>query len=265
MICTVDQMLKTCADQIGYCEKKSNANLDSKTANAGSANFSKFGRDVSIPKYWNGNKNGFDWCTSFITACLIYSCGGTPNGGSANEKYFADVKKIQPYTSLGASCKYQTNAYKNAGKWSSTPKVGYQAFFTRGHTGIVEKVGASSITLIEGNSNNRVERRTYKFPNNIFAGFGIPSYGKAQEKPKEEPKPSTPSSSTTTPSFVQYNGKVTPSNGLNVRTGAGTSYKKIGALKCGTTVTIKEEKNGWGRIAYNGQSGWICLSYVKKV
>ena len=267
MIPTAKEVLAVAASQIGYCEKKTNAWLDDFTKNAGSNNYTRFGRDVSNPKYWNGNKQGQEWCTSFVCSMILYAAGGTPNGGVKNEKYFADVKAVQPYTSLGASCKYQTNAYKNAKRWSETPAVGDQAFFTRGHTGLVEKVGTKTITLIEGNSHNKVERRTYSFPNAIFSGFGKPNYAeeKKEEPKKEDTKPSTPSSSVPTQSFKPYLVVVTPSNGLNVRTGAGTSYKKLGALKCGTKVKVLEEKSGWGRILYNSKAGWICLTYVKKV
>lgn len=59
--------------------------------------------------------------------------------------------------------------------------------------------------------------------------------------------------------------KITPSNGLNVRTGAGIGYTKIGALKYGTIVEVLEEKNNWGRILYNGKNGWISLQYTRAV
>jgi hypothetical protein len=66
-------------------------------------------------------------------------------------------------------------------RFFSEPQVGDQAFFKRGHTGIVEKYDGKTITLIEGNSNNKVERRVYSFPNSIFSGFGRPYYAvKAQ-------------------------------------------------------------------------------------
>lgn len=260
MICTAKEALAVAVSEIGYKEKKSNKDLDSKTGNAGSANYTKFARDTK--GYW-GNKQGFEWCTTFVLYCFCKGCD--PDFPENKDAAFADVKKIQPYTKYGASCKYQTEAYKNAKRWSSTPAVGYQAFFTRGHTGLVEKVEAKRITLIEGNSNNKVERRTYTWPNSIFSGFGMPKYApeKVEQKPAASTKPST--GTTTKPAFVAYSAKVTPSNGLNVRTGAGTSYKKLGALKCGTTVKVLEEKNGWGRIVYNGKAGWISLNYVKKV
>lgn len=244
---TVAEVVKIAESQVGYREKKSNTNLDSFTANAGANNFTKYARDTK--GYW-GNKQGLEWCTTFVLWVFWEACG----------RSFDAVKKVQPYSPYGASCKWQTSAYKSAKRWSDKPEVGYQAFFTRGHTGIVVGVSGNKITLVEGNSNNRVEKRTYSFPNAIFTGFGVPNYAaeKKEEPKKEDPKPATSA-------FTPYNAKVTPSNGLNVRTGAGTSYKKLGALSEGTTVKVLEEKDGWGRIVYKDKAGWICLAYTKKV
>lgn len=60
---------------------------------------------------------------------------------------------------------------------------------------------------------------------------------------------------------VNYKVKVTANDGLNIRTGANTSYKRIGGYTKGTTVTITKESNGWGKTS----KGWICLKYTKKV
>ena len=243
---TAQDVLKVAAAEIGYCEKKSNSQLDDKTANAGSNNYTKYARDLYKAGYWNGNKNGYDWCTTFCAWCFWMAAG--KNKDKAIE--------VQPYGSLGASCKYQTGYYKKVNRFFSNPVVGDQAFFTRGHTGLVEAFDGKKLTLIEGNSNNKVERRTYSFPNEIFSGFGRPFYT-AASVPKEEPKP--------VETFLQYKGKVTSTNGLNVRTGNSTSYKKLGALKYNTVVTILGEKAGWGRINYNGKDGWCCLNWIKKV
>ena len=304
MIPTKEDVIRIAESFVGYKEKKSNAYLDDFEKNAGSNNYSCFARDVSIPKYWNGNKQNADWCTSFITACLIYACGGKRNGGTANQKYYEDVKSVQPYTSMGASCAYQTSKYKSVNRWSATPEVGYQAFFKRGHTGLVVAVNGNKITLVEGNSNNRVEKRTYSFPNEIFTGFGMPRY-------KASPNPSVKTHnvvSTDTPEriarkygitpaellaankakyptitidfirdgwvliipehkegFVAYSAMVDAENGLNVRTGAGTSYKKIGVLPYGTKIKILEVKDKWGRHLYNGKDGWSALQYTRKI
>ncbi|MBR4986557.1 MAG: SH3 domain-containing protein [Proteobacteria bacterium] len=49
---------------------------------------------------------------------------------------------------------------------------------------------------------------------------------------------------------------------LNVRTGPSTDYSKIGSLSSGARVTVLEEKNGWYKINYNGQEGWISAAYT---
>ena len=42
----IDAIIATATAEVGYLEKKSNAQLDSKTANAGSGNFTKYWRDI---------------------------------------------------------------------------------------------------------------------------------------------------------------------------------------------------------------------------
>ena len=43
---TVDKVLKIAESEVGYLEKKSNKDLDSKTSNAGYNNYTKYGRDM---------------------------------------------------------------------------------------------------------------------------------------------------------------------------------------------------------------------------
>ena len=58
-------------------------------------------------------------------------------------------------------------------------------------------------------------------------------------------------------------GKGTVTTTLNVRSGPGTGYTKVGTLASGTAVTITETKNvsgvSWGKI---GTDRWICMTYV---
>lgn len=53
------------------------------------------------------------------------------------------------------------------------------------------------------------------------------------------------------------------SGGLNIRSGPGASYEKMGRLESGETVTVtKVQSNGssqWGKI----DRGWICMDYVE--
>lgn len=55
---------------------------------------------------------------------------------------------------------------------------------------------------------------------------------------------------------------VTASNGLNVRKGPGTSYSKLGALAYKTTVNVLGTTDGWYKINYSGQTGYICSQYT---
>ena len=54
---------------------------------------------------------------------------------------------------------------------------------------------------------------------------------------------------------------VTPSIGVNIRSGPGTSYGKVGAYPMGTVVDVLEVRDGWGRTT----KGWVSLAYLEAV
>ena len=55
--------------------------------------------------------------------------------------------------------------------------------------------------------------------------------------------------------------KVTPSIGVNIRSGPGAGYGKVGAYPCGAVVDVLEERDGWGRT----DKGWVSLAYLEAV
>lgn len=59
--------------------------------------------------------------------------------------------------------------------------------------------------------------------------------------------------------------KVTPSIGLNVRTGPGTSYAKLGALPYGTEISVTGISNGWATIQYSGKTAYVSAQYIQPV
>ena len=65
-----------------------------------------------------------------------------------------------------------------------------------------------------------------------------------------------------TNTFKSYVVEIT-ANALNVRAGAGSTYKINTVVKKGQRYTIVEEKNGWGKL--KSGAGWISLKYTKKV
>lgn len=56
---------------------------------------------------------------------------------------------------------------------------------------------------------------------------------------------------------------ITSDNGLNIRSGADTSYSKVGAIPYNTTTYVSDVSNNWGKITYGGVTGWISLQYAK--
>lgn len=54
---------------------------------------------------------------------------------------------------------------------------------------------------------------------------------------------------------------VTPSVGVNIRSGPGISYGKVGAYAQGAVVAVLEERNGWGRT----DMGWVSMEYLEPV
>jgi len=59
---------------------------------------------------------------------------------------------------------------------------------------------------------------------------------------------------------TNYQVKITASSGLNIRSGASTSYNRIGGYSRNSIVAIYAEANGWGKT----DLGWICLDYTSR-
>lgn len=181
MNCYVEDLITIAKDEVGYLEKASNSNLDSKTANAGSNNYTKYARDLdNISGFYNGKKQGYPWCAVFVNWCFVQAFG------------VDNAKRLlcQPNKSLGAGCEYSMNYYKNAGRFKTSPAVGDQIFFKDssgniGHTGIVYNVDKSYVYTIEGNTSSAsgviangggVYQKKYLLNNNRIAGYGRPNY-----------------------------------------------------------------------------------------
>ena len=179
--CTADKVIAVAVGEIGYKEKASNASLDDKTANAGSANYTKYARDFDqkYPKWYNGKKNGYAWCDMFVDWCFLTAFG-----------YEAALKLLcQPEKSAGAGCTYSLRYYKNKGQFHiSDPKPGDQIFFGTSidnstHTGIVGRVDGSKVYTIEGNTSDMVARRSYALNNSRILGYGRPAYDAVASTP----------------------------------------------------------------------------------
>lgn len=130
----IDRLIQIANAEVGYLEKSSNSQLDSKTANAGTANYTKYWRDIK-PEY-----QGQPWCACFVTWCF------TKAFGKDNAQ---KLLKHYPYV----YCPTMANLFT----LNANPKVGDIVIFkhngTFTHTGIVTGVNGDYFTTIEGNTN----------------------------------------------------------------------------------------------------------------
>ena len=66
---SMEQMISIALREVGYLEKNSNKDLDSKTGNAGYNNFTKYWRDVEPAL------QGSYWCACFISWIFMIAFG----------------------------------------------------------------------------------------------------------------------------------------------------------------------------------------------
>lgn len=257
--CTVERLLEIAKAEVGYHEKASNSQLDDKTANSGSGNWTKYARDLYAAGYYNGNKNGYDWCDSHFD-WLFYKLAG------------CDAKRAQEIIcqtgDLGAGCTYSMQYYKNAGRLDMNPKVGDQIFFrysgTSGadHTGLVIAVTATSIRTHEGNSGDCVRECTYSRSDRTIVGYGHPKFDPSTPAPVPAPAPAP-----TTPAVELKVGDVVTFTGTthysNANAASGPSCKPG---KAKVTNIYKSGKHPIHLIATSdGDStvyGWVDLADI---
>jgi len=175
----IDRLIAVALAELGYLEKKSNKDLDSKTANAGSANYTKYNRDM---KAWAGSAGLNDqWCQNFVDWVFV-----TAFGLEAAKKLLGTFTN---YTPTGSNAFKKRGTYIKRGK--GTPKRGDVIYFYStakgriGHVGIVYKVSGSTVYTIEGNTSGTsslvtngggVKKKSYKMTSSYIDGYGSVDY-----------------------------------------------------------------------------------------
>ena len=112
----IEKVITTATNEIGYIEKASNKNLNSKTANPGSANFNKYAAFLdNLKVVYNTPKNGYDWCDIFVDWCFITTFGLD----------LAMKMLNQSYKGLGAGCTFSAQYFNNMGRfYTKNPQPG---------------------------------------------------------------------------------------------------------------------------------------------
>ena len=172
---TASKVIEVAKKEVGYLEKRTNAWLSSKTKNAGSNNYTKYGK-------WFG-MNGVYWCAIFVSLIFNKAFGKTK------------AKKLL-CGNFSASSETLRQQFIKADKYAggkTTPKKGYIIFFIgsrhngANHIGLVYKVEGGRVYTIEGNTSGGstvvdngggVAYKSYPIGYEKILGYGKPSYDK---------------------------------------------------------------------------------------
>ncbi len=91
-------------------------------------------------------------------------------------------------------------------------------------------------------------------PNGVFWDdaylVGIPGAGLTSQQPSAAP--AAPAETRVATSSVR----------VNIRSGAGTTFPRIGTLAPGEAYAVTGESNGWVSLDFNGQTGWVSAAFV---
>jgi GH25 family lysozyme M1 (1,4-beta-N-acetylmuramidase) len=166
---------------------------------------------VSLAQTWIGKKESDGSHKSIIDIYNSYKphprgyelkytdawCAGTVSALSIKLGY-TDIIPVE------CSCQKMIELFKGLGSWiedeNRTPKAGDIIFYDwqdsgsgdnqgwSDHVGIVEKVSGTTITVIEGNYDNAVKRRTLQVNGKYIRGYGIPKYDAESETQTSEKK-----------------------------------------------------------------------------
>ncbi len=249
----LEKVIEVAKGELGYLEKRSNSQLDSKTANAGYNNYTKYWRDVK-PE-WNGQA----WCACFITWVFQTALG---------KQRATELLKHYPYVycpTLGIKfTKY------------SNPKVGDIVIFwkngTFAHTGLVIAVDGDKFTTIEGNTSGAsnivdngggVCQKTYYNSKMIGTKFCRPDYSSTAIISDTNKVVVADDMHT-----VKWKGYVNigKNTKLAVRLEPKTTAKEcsFSGLKQGTEIGVSYEQGDWYLIKYNGKFGYVQKQYISK-
>ena len=224
----IQAAIKVAQDEVGYLEKISNYDLDSKTGNAGDGNYTKYWRDIK-PE-WQGEP----WCACFVTWVFLKAFG--------REKA-EKLLKHYPYTYVPTLA----SLFKNY----ANPQTGDIVMFWNGavfsHTGLVIDVQGDVFITIEGNTGpntgivdngDGVYQKRYYNSNMAGTKFARPDYSIITEISSggsgETPYPGD--------SWKPTGTATCGGDGVNVRATPGGTV--IGSLSRGNRFEVDGTKSG---------------------
>ena len=244
---TWDKTKKLLDEQVGYLEKSSNSNLDSKSGNAGYNNYTKYARDVNNMGLMG--YQGQPWCAVY----QFWICA----------QVFGKSKAIDIMGNGFYNCNSVKAHSKAKGTWHSTPKLGALVIFRNGaHIGRVIAINVNTIRTNEGNTSsgglNNVEsnggcvaEKSYTIGNSQIDGYVWIDYGTQEESGEV---------------FVWTATGTATSTVDNLFVRAEPNGEVIGELMKGNRFEINGVTSGnWTQVnVANIGVGWVWTDYTKK-
>ena len=234
--------------QVGYLEKRSESQLDSKTGNAGYNNYTKYSRDVNNMGLMGCQ--GQPWCATY----QFWICA----------QVFGKSKALEIMGNGFYNCNSVKSHSKSKGTWHSTPKLGALVIFRNGaHIGRVISISGNTILTNEGNTSsgslNSVEanggcvaEKRYTIGNSQIDGYVWIDYGEGEDF------------SDGTGYWKATGTAIATVDNLYVR--AYPNGEIIGELMKGNRFEINDVTSGkWTQVNVAGIGvGWIWTEYIQK-
>lgn len=249
----IEYLLTTAIAEDGYCEKATNSQLNSKTENSGSNNYTKYWADLK-PSF-----QGQPWCNAYVNWVFVEVFGET-----VAKQLLCTTNDWSYYTPTSAQY------FKNKNRWTTTPQIGSVIYFKNStriyHVGLVYKIDDKYVYTIEGNTSasgtNYVQneggavcKKFYTKSYSKIAGYGLPLYKDLVEENAEL---------TAYDIKVGEKGLVVSVDGsLNIRSYPKTG-ESIGTLKNGEIIfpTKKTFVNNDVWYYLPDYNGWISAKYI---
>ena len=217
-----------------------------------------------------------DWC-AFAVCSIMNDCG------------FVGTYINEITGGAGTVPRYSDKKYGTWFRKGEMPVQSGDLFFLRyadypnndkyfcDHIGIVENINGNVITTLEGNvdgtygnfaKTSSFKRKTRFLSDKNMYAFYRP-FWKTEKSTATSSKNKTEIYQLNSSKEVTYTVKVTASDGLNIRQGAGVNFNKLGEVPYSKILKVTRYTSGgkykWGLVTYSGITGWIALDYTKKI
>ena len=231
--------------QLGYHEGTGTYDFDGLNTSGG-GNYVEYNYAFGLV---DGNSDGryeygYAWCAAFVSWCLKQA--------GVNES------TVKPFVSCSNwATWFRQNSLYSTRPSGYIPRGGDLIFFKDAganrastHVGIVIYTDATRVYTVEGNTSGEVGVRSYSLNDSYIVGYGTPEYTENTTGRLDFSR------------AVFGGGRYILKGEQGFRAGPSASSAYLGKIARGTMVEVEYIENGWGRIVYNGRSGWIYMDHA---